>query len=62
MCVAPISKAGAGGQHGLVVMNEFRPWRCILLLVGQCHLVTVFNLEEFGCSFVIKEKLSPARL
>lgn len=51
------------GQHCLVVINGFRPWRCILLLVGRDCLLTVFNLEEFEfefeCSFVIKDKWVP---
>lgn len=49
VCGIPSAKPGLG-QHRLVVINEFRPWRCILLLVGRGCRVTMFNLEELRCS------------
>lgn len=61
MCGVPTGKARAGGHRSLVLIREFRPWKGLLLLVGQCCLGTMFDLEEFGGSFVIKVKLGTAK-
>lgn len=43
------------GQHCLVLTDEFRSRRCFCFWLEKAVLITKFTLEEWGCSFVIRE-------